>query len=119
MGTNENGRNCMISARLSDEEKETLKQKASEAHMSQAMFIRNSLEHGGAYKRMYFSQEYRKKILHEIDSIGNNLNRIKSHVCYNKDNDVDVEEYLKQHEKAITLLSQFYDYVGRSPDDDK
>lgn len=99
----------IISVRLLPEEAEILQEKAKEADMSKASFLKNVIVQGRAYKKTNFMKEDVGKLQYEIDKIGNNINQIFFRVSGSSN--IDEIEFLKLKDNYMELLSAFYDFI--------
>lgn len=100
----------VVSIRLLPEEAEILKEKATEAHMSQAQFLKNVITYGGAHQKTIFTRDSTHSLNYEINRIGNNLNQIV--FCSYGSEEIDKIELLKLRDNYFELLSAFYNFIN-------
>ena len=101
---------------LLEEEKVMLDKKADEAGMSKSELIRNLIMYGAAYERHKFSNEYARKILYEINRIGNNLNQI-AYVA-NNTKYFSQDEFDKMVKSYNDLLRYYTEYMVDSDEEE-
>lgn len=91
--------------RLLEEEYEIFEIKSHEAGLSKADFLRNMILYGAAHRRTVFSDDYAKKILYELNRIGNNINQIA--YWANSLKMVDRERFEELEKGYADLLCEF------------
>lgn len=100
-----NYRNRMITLRLLPQEATVLADKAREANMSKACFLKNAIRYGGAYRKENFTGDDQIRLIYELNRIGNNVNQImwRSH----SSREIDDEEMIQIYDIYLDLLSAF------------
>jgi len=95
--------------RLSAEELNILKDKASAVNMSRTEYIRNILLFGAARAKTNFNKEYADKLLYELNRIGNNINQIAYQA--NSSRSVSKNDFSNLYEEYNNLLACFENFV--------
>jgi len=90
---------------LFDEEMEILNEKALAASMSKSEYVRNVILFGAARGKTNFSREDAKKIVYELNRIGNNINQIAYQANYNCA--VSENNFFSLKNEFIKLLGEF------------
>lgn len=94
---------------LNDTELETLNAKSQELGMSKSEYIRNIIMFGSTREITNFSKEDTRKIIYELNRIGNNINQIAYRVNSSKEvNDQDIVQIQDEMGKIIDL---YFDMV--------
>lgn len=94
-------RNVKLTARVSEEEAQKIKENAIKAGITVSEFLRSSALN---IKIKQKQCDELKMIVYEINKIGNNLNQIARKINSDRDIDIEALERLKNIEYALYLL---------------
>lgn len=109
MGEENRKRKRKLNVFLLDEEWELLNAKTDELEMSKSECVRNMILFGATNKRTVFSKEETRKIIYEINRIGNNLNQIAYRA--NKSRIIDKDDFQNLYDNYVELLDYWIDFT--------
>jgi phosphate uptake regulator len=94
----------LITLRVSDDEKERLKQKADEKGLTLSDYVRAVILGSKSVKRKKATCEELKAVAYEINRIGVNINQIARRVNTTREIDIKVLEELSRIEDRLTEI---------------